>query len=100
MSHEYPWTRYLTPLGATLHVERGAYLPDPADRYGKVLNPQAQPLEVWAAHPCLVILGESGAGKTHTVRRYVEARQITNHRTLRFNLVDFVSDEALIRVWF
>jgi hypothetical protein len=96
--YTYPWTRFLAPLGELLRVERNAYLPDPETRYGKALNPHAQPFEAWAAQqPCIVILGESGAGKSHTISRYVEQRQSANHRTLGFQLGEYGSEERLIR---
>jgi len=93
----YAWTRFLAPITATFHTDRGGYLLDPEEPYGKALNPEAQSLGEWSGQKCLVILGESGVGKSRTIAEYVAARQGGDHRTLSFDLADFGNEERLIR---
>ncbi len=73
-----PITRYWIPWvdagenGATKLSLSDGILPDPEEPYGKTLNPSLKQLHEISEKRCVVLLGQSGLGKTIVVRQWVE----------------------------
>ena len=60
----HEWQRYWLPLGETLNLDEGGFLPDPEDAFRTHYNPRIRTLESLRGQPLLVLLGEPGAGKS------------------------------------
>ncbi|MBI2839684.1 MAG: hypothetical protein HYX75_15340 [Acidobacteria bacterium] len=60
----YPWTRFWIPRGDIVHFDDGGYFSDPVVGVGQYLHENARMLASLRDCPCLVLLGEGGAGKT------------------------------------
>lgn len=64
----YDWHRFWVPENAPLQLEDDAFLPDPGDKFFGPQNPDAAHLLQLQGEPCLILLGESGLGKTRAVQ--------------------------------
>lgn len=72
----FPWKRFWVPLHGKIHLEqRGGFLSDPEDDFGKYLNPEVRATEkVIPAGPGLTVLcGEPAMGKTVALESYLAA---------------------------
>ncbi len=75
----FPWKRYWVPLHGKIHLEdRGGFLADPADGFGKYLNPDVRTTElVVPPGPGLTVLcGEPAMGKTVALESYLQAERL------------------------
>jgi len=73
----FQWRRFwCTPDGSIVLGDDG-FLADPEGEYGRIINPDVQPVNLLADTPCLVLLGEPGIGKSTTLeaeRASIESR--------------------------
>jgi hypothetical protein len=60
----YPWTRFWYPRGTEFSLLDDGYLYDPDGQHGDILNAHAVLFDKLLIHPCLVLLGEPGMGKS------------------------------------
>lgn len=63
----YKWNRFWCPRSGSMNLADGGFLYDPDGEWGKAYNPDLVTFEVISKAPCLVLLGEPGIGKTHTI---------------------------------
>jgi hypothetical protein len=71
-SESYPWQRFWMRGDEQPTLDENGFLPDPLTTMGRAVNPQVADLDVAGAKPCLILLGEAGIGKTHTLKRAYE----------------------------
>src|SRR5713226_8074084 len=97
----YNWKRFWCPRGATINLSDGGYLYDPDSQWGRSYNPKVKPFEAMYETPCLVLLGEPGIGKTHTIEAEGDAVEVKVKQeggdSLWLNLRSCVSDNWLVR---
>lgn len=75
----FPWKRFWVPLHGKIHLEqRGGFLSDPDDSFGKYLNPDVRATgQVVTSGPGLTVLcGEPAMGKTIALESYLAAAEI------------------------
>lgn len=60
----YAWQRYWYPRGQPVALIDGGYLPDPEQHRAYIDHGLLVPFSVICTHPCLVLLGEPGIGKS------------------------------------
>jgi predicted NACHT family NTPase len=70
---DYNWKRFWCPREGKIHWDDGGFLTNPDDELGRHFNPDVIPFASIADKPCLVLLGEPGIGKTHTVKKLWES---------------------------
>ena len=69
----YDWKRFWCPRDAIVHLSDNDFLPNPEEEFAGYVNPSVQPFESIARNPCLVLLGEPGSGKSHSLRAALDA---------------------------
>lgn len=101
---DYNWKRFWCPREGKIHWDDGGFLTVPDDELRRYLNTDAIPFESIAEKPCLVLLGEPGIGKTHTVKKVWESfnNSITGQKdqTLWIDLGQYGSEDRLVRELF
>jgi len=102
MSHQiYNWKRFWCLRTSNFNLADGGYLFDPDSEYGRIYNPDVVPFESIAGIPCLVLLGEPGIGKTHTMKaeqENIHAKiEKEGDQTIVFDLRSFGSEDRLVR---
>lgn len=65
---DYDWKRFWCPRTGNVNLSDGGYLSDPDAEWGHVFNPDVVPFASVAHEQCLVLLGEPGIGKTHSLK--------------------------------
>ena len=70
-SVRYDWQRWWLPVDTDPGLDELGMFYDPARHYGKYLNPSAKPLSALDDIGCLLLLGESGIGKTAELKNEV-----------------------------
>jgi hypothetical protein len=80
----YNWRRFWLPANASVYLEDDAYLPDPTEKYFVAFNPEVADLVKLREHPCKILVGESGMGKSSAIRadfaRLEESWEATDDR--------------------
>ena len=69
-----------------MNLSDGGYLTDPTEEYGNILNPDVLPFRKISHHPCLILLGEPGMGKSFTLKKEYELARKGNDNTKLINL--------------
>ncbi len=64
MKTKYQWRRYWTPPEGRISLFDDGFLDDPAEKFGKYMNPDLVSLDTPDYTGCLVLLGEPGIGKS------------------------------------
>ena len=64
----YDWKRFWCPRDAIVHLSDNGFLPNPEEEFASYVNPSIQTFESIAGNPCLVLVGEPGSGKSHSLR--------------------------------
>jgi hypothetical protein len=67
--------RFWVPFGAEISLADGGFLPDPTDEMSSFYNEGAAELSELEQVPCLMLLGEPGAGKTTALAGEYERRR-------------------------
>lgn len=97
----YPWRRFWCPRGAEIRLDTAGYLLDPADLLGSIQNPEVVSFSSLDSHPCLVLLGEPGIGKTYEIQLIREARETevkaAGDAWLYRHLATYTTDVALVQ---
>lgn len=63
----YEWKRFWFPRGAEIDLSDGGFLTDPDGPAGRIAKHSAATLMALTDQRCLVLLGEPGIGKSHTL---------------------------------
>jgi len=99
-----PWKRFWAPREGTLSLGDGGFLTDPEAKHGGALNPDLVALETLDEHPCLVLLGEPGIGKsTVAEEHYQRVRQAAkdpDHAFIFLDLRAYGSEDRIVRAVF
>jgi len=82
----YDWQRWWLPVGRVPMLDEFGMFYDPAGPYGKYLNPSAKPLSALDNVGCLLLLGESGIGKTTELKREVRRLRSLSAPVVKFDL--------------
>lgn len=69
----FAWPRWWVPSATDVQLEQDAFLWDPDGRFSTGVNPDARQIE-GVSERLAVLLGEPGAGKTHSVSNYARDR--------------------------
>ena len=80
----------------------GDFLFDPTSEQGRSVNAAAAEFNSLVDRPCIVLLGDSGFGKSNVFRKAFDAIQSANdpnHRAIFCDVADF-ADDALIDKFF
>jgi len=98
MSEQFAYKRFWCPTGIPIDLSDGGFLPEPEGEYTKFLNPKILPFESVAQTPCLVLLGEPGSGKSHSIKDACDRRVgvAEGEGALFLNLGAYSSDTRLI----
>jgi predicted NACHT family NTPase len=100
----YPWKRFWCARGETFNLSDGGFLVDPDAGTGAIFNPSLVSTEALLEHPCAILLGEPGIGKTSCIDEMQETQRKKvadgSDRILAFNLRSFRSEERLIHAVF
>ncbi|MEQ8188447.1 MAG: hypothetical protein ABRQ39_10810 [Candidatus Eremiobacterota bacterium] len=92
MDKSYKWKRFYSPRGKTIDLYDNGYLPDPEIEPEKYINPHVVPFERISNIPCLVILGEPGIGKSHSIlEKHRELEKLATNNLL-FKLRSYGED--------
>jgi len=97
----YRWKRFWCPRAKSISLADGGYLYDPDEKYGKAYNPHLVALDEILYFPCLILLGESGIGKSVVLAG--EYERISNQIRSKgdeeefLNLRSYGSEDRLIR---
>ncbi|MBI2300207.1 MAG: hypothetical protein HYU66_14890 [Armatimonadetes bacterium] len=89
---EYPWRRFWCVRGAQVSAWSD-YLADPGQ--WKDLADEIRSYDAIRDTPCLVLLGELGMGKSHTVQRLAAQEAGSGTRRVLVNLRDYTSETGL-----
>ncbi|MBC8134610.1 MAG: hypothetical protein H8F28_01815 [Fibrella sp.] len=69
----FDWNRFWCPRKGRISLDSDGYLIDPETDRGKIVNTDLVTLSTLTQVPCLVLLGEPGAGKSKTMARERQA---------------------------
>lgn len=73
MKTKYQWRRYWTPPEGRISLTDDGFLDDPAEKFGKYINPDLVSLDTPDDTGCLVMLGEPGIGKSVEMENLFQA---------------------------
>lgn len=97
----YNWKRFWCSRTGSFNLSDGGYLADPDSEWGRLFNPEVVSYESIDTIPCLVLLGEPGIGKTHSIQTaqssIYEKIKETDDQMLCLDLRSYGSEDRLIR---
>lgn len=97
----YNWKRFWCSRTGSFNLSDGGYLADPDSEWGSLFNPEVVSYESIDTIPCLVLLGEPGIGKTHSIQTaqssIYEKIKETDDQILCLDLRSYGSEDRLIR---
>jgi len=97
---DYDLPRFWSPRDSSIDLSDGQYLPDPETRFGKLINPDLRTFSEIAPGPCLVLLGEPGAGKSRALtaafERCLQNCTATGDSVARYDLRSYGDEKRLI----
>ena len=96
---DHKWPRFTIPTG-TLPFLDGDFLFDPMSEQGRSVNAAAAEFNSLADRPCIVLLGDSGFGKSDVFRKAYNAIRLANdanHRAIFCDVADFADDVLIDR---
>src|SRR4051794_16659452 len=89
----YNWKRFWCLRDGYFRSTNLGFLEDPDGPYGHIINPEARTLTALSEIPCLVLLGETGIGKSQELaiqgNALGESAHLSDGTVLRFELRDF-----------
>lgn len=101
---DYNWKRFWCPRTGNINLSDGGYLSDPISEFGKILNPDVVSFETIAGVPCLILLGEPGMGKSHTLEaelKFIDTNiQAEGGQTFWLDLRSYGNEDRLVRKLF
>ncbi|MEQ8168730.1 MAG: hypothetical protein ABRQ38_07510 [Candidatus Eremiobacterota bacterium] len=92
MGKSYKWKRFWCPREGNLNLSDGGYLYDPDSEWGKIYNPDIVSFEAIIDVPCLVLIGEPGIGKSHSILEKHRELEKLGTNTLLFELRSYGED--------
>jgi len=72
LSTHYDWKRFWYPIEGKIFLSDAGFLYYPDTAYGKIYNPDLIELNNIQDTSCLILLGESGTGKSTELQAYME----------------------------
>ena len=97
----YTWKRFWCARGGTFSLSDGGFLVDPDTNTGAIVNQGLVSTEAVLEHPCAILLGEPGIGKTHCIDEMQEIQTNTiangSDQILAFNLRSFGNEDRFVR---
>lgn len=97
----YNWKRFWCPRAGSFSLSDGGYLVDPDSEWDHLYNPDVVPFESIAMFQCIVLLGEPGIGKSHTMQMAQNKAsykiQENGEQILLIDLRSYGSEDRLIR---
>lgn len=90
------WRRYWADPAHTVHLGTDGYLLDPETDLGALMNRGVLAMKDVSGIPCLLLLGEPGIGKSHSLEELHQAAAATGTETLLKDLGAYSSDTALV----
>lgn len=98
---KYNWKRYWVPHGTAISLADDGYLLVPSDEWTRHINPELVTLDSLHDHPCLILLGEPGIGKSKTLesdKTEIEIVVTENSDTLLWlDLRSYGSEDRLVK---
>jgi len=88
--------RFLIPAGEEVKFIENGFLPNPDDKYQKLMNETIVSFEEIENEACLIILGEPGIGKTTLLKNEAKRLSENNKKFLWVDLKD-VSDSTALK---
>jgi hypothetical protein len=92
LGKSYKWKRFWCPREGNLNLSDGGYLYNPDSEWGKISNPDIVAFEAIIDVPCLVLLGEPGIGKSHSILEEHKDLEKLGNNTLLFELRSYGED--------
>lgn len=94
----YPWKRFWCSREGSYRVDFQGYLSDPEESHSEYFPTAAITLSELVAFPCLILLGEPGAGKSTIIRDHPDwANADAGDFVLFKNLNEYSSEDRLVR---
>jgi hypothetical protein len=97
----YDWKRFWCLREDTINLSDGGYLVDPETATEKLYNPRLVSSDDLREKTCVILLGEPGTGKTHSIAEMQthdqETSKETGHQVLTFDLRAYGSEDRLVR---
>jgi len=96
----YNWSRFWCPIEGKIFLSDAGFLYYPDTAYGKIYNPDLIELNNIQESSCLILLGESGTGKSTELQLYIEniTPKITAQRDeILFLNLNIISDATDLR---
>jgi hypothetical protein len=95
----HPWKRFWCPREGRYSLADDGFLVDPESEIGRYYAEDVRSFEDIQQYPCLVLLGEPGAGKSTALKqnwaRLQETASANRDAELRFDLREFSTDQRL-----
>ena len=95
----HPWKRFWCPREGRYSLEDDGFLIDPECEIGRYYAEDVRSFEDIQPYPCLVLLGEPGAGKSTALKqdwsRLQQTASANGDDALRFDLREFSTDQWL-----
>src|SRR5438067_2860690 len=95
----HPWKRFWCPREGRYSLADDGFLVDPESEIGRYYAEDVRSFEGIQQYPCLVLLGEPGAGKSTTLKQnwsqLQETALVNGDAALRFDLREFSTDQRL-----
>ena len=102
-NQDYKWKRFWCPRSGSINLSDGGYLVNPDSEWGHHYNSELVDFETILKYPCLILLGEPGIGKTHTIETEISSISNTDkkdYEILRLNLASHGDENRLIKKLF
>ncbi|WP_229536375.1 NACHT domain-containing protein [Pelosinus baikalensis] len=73
------------------------FLQNPDGKWGTILNPDVKRIEEFGSHPCLILLGEPGLGKSSEVKRNEELISAVGRKDVQSLIINLSSYDSVER---
>lgn len=93
---DYPWQRFWCPRDGTIHYGDDGYPTDPFSDFGESVQADLRTYAAISASPCLILLGETGLGKSHAIAECKAHHERAGEMVLKFDLLSYNTDQFLV----